>query len=255
MLDLTGQTAIVTGGARGIGKGICLALAAQGAKIAIADLREDAAAETAIEITDAGGQAFAKACDVTDYESVKAFVAGSREALGPADILVNNAGWDRMTPFVKTEPAFWEQIIKINYLGVLNFVHAAAPDMMEKGSGRIINVSSDAARVGSTGEAVYAGAKAAVIGFSKSLARELARNQVTVNVICPGPTDTPLVAEMKGEGGFAEKVLSGMDRIIPLRRMGKPEDIASAVAFFASPEAGFITGQVISVSGGLTMAG
>ncbi|MEW5733588.1 MAG: glucose 1-dehydrogenase [Thermodesulfobacteriota bacterium] len=253
MFTLTGQTAIVTGGARGIGKGICLALAAQGARVAIADLREDVAAETARAIEKAGGTAFCRACDVTDYASVQAFVAAAREALGPAGILVNNAGWDRMVPFVKTEPSFWDRIIGINYKGVLNFVHAASPDMMEKGAGRIINISSDAARVGSTGEAVYAGAKAAVIGFSKSIARELARNNITVNVLCPGPTDTPLVDEMKKEGGFAEKVLSGMDRIIPLRRMGRPDDIAAAVVFLASEEAGFITGQVLSVSGGLTM--
>ncbi|MBU2488546.1 MAG: glucose 1-dehydrogenase [Proteobacteria bacterium] len=253
MQDMKGQTAIVTGGGRGIGRAICLALAARGAAVAIADIRGEDAEATARAIQEPGGRAMFKVTDITDLASVKAMVDRTREILGPVDILVNNAGWDRMTPFAKTTPEFWDTIIAINFKGVLHMVHATMGDMIEKNRGKIVNISSDAARVGSMGEAVYAGAKAAVIGFSKSLARELARNNINVNVVCPGPTETPLVEEMKKDGAFAEKVLSGMDRIIPLRRMGRPDDIASAVAFLASPEADFITGQILSVSGGLTM--
>jgi 2-hydroxycyclohexanecarboxyl-CoA dehydrogenase len=253
MFELTGKTAIVTGGARGIGRGIATALAAQGAGVAIADIRADDAQNTVAEITKAGGKAMALHADITNLESVKAAVAGTREAFGPVDILVNNAGWDKMSPFVKTGPDLWDRIIAINYRGVLNFCYAVSGDMMSRNSGRIISIASDAGRVGSTGESVYAGAKAAVMGFSKSLARELARNGVTVNVICPGPTPTPLLDEMKKEDPLAEKILSSMDKVIPLRRMGTPEDIAAAVVFLASAEAGFITGQIISVSGGLTM--
>ncbi len=253
MFELTGKIAIVTGGARGIGKGISLTLARQGAAVAIADLLPDEADATVAEIEQTGGKALAVKTDITDHASVTAMVAQVKSRLGTPDILVNNAGWDRMKPFLKTEPDFWNKIIDINFKGVLNTVHAVAEDMIAKNGGRIINIASDAARVGSMGESVYSGAKGAVISFSKTLARELARNAVTVNVICPGPTPTQLLDDMKAEDAFADKVLSSMDRIIPLKRMGTPEDIANAVAFFASEEAGFVTGQVLSVSGGLTM--
>ncbi len=158
-----------------------------------------------------------------------------------------------MKPFLETTPEFWDKVININFKGILNTVYAVAPDMVARNSGKIINIASDAARVGSMGESIYSGAKGAVISFSKTLARELARNQINVNVICPGPTSTPLLDDMKAEDAFATKILSAMDRIIPLKRMGTPQDIANAVAFFASREADFITGQVLSVSGGLTM--
>ncbi len=253
MFELTDKVAIVTGGARGIGRGISVTMAKQGAKVAIADLLEEEAKKTAEEIEKLGGKAIAVKTDVTDLEQVKQTVAKVRETFGPIDILVNNAGWDRITPFIKTTPDFWEKVIAINYRGVINFVYAVIPDMMEKNSGRIISIASDAARVGSTGEAVYSGAKGAVISFSKTMARELARNKITVNVICPGPTPTPLVEEMKESDEFAKKILSGMEKYIPLRRLGTPEDIAYAVVFFASDEASFITGQTLSVSGGLTM--
>ncbi len=253
MFELTDKVAIVTGGARGIGRGISVTMAKQGAKVAIADLLEEEAKKTAEEIEKLGGKAIAVKTDVTDLEQVKQTVAKVRETFGPIDILVNNAGWDRITPFIKTTPDFWEKVIAINYRGVINFVYAVIPDMMERNSGRIISIASDAARVGSTGEAVYSGAKGAVISFSKTMARELARNKITVNVICPGPTPTPLVEEMKESDEFAKKILSGMEKYIPLRRLGTPEDIAYAVVFFASDEASFITGQTLSVSGGLTM--
>ncbi|MCJ7772679.1 MAG: SDR family oxidoreductase, partial [Desulfobacterales bacterium] len=191
--------------------------------------------------------------DITDLVSVKTMVEKSRDHFGSIDILVNNAGWDRIIPFTETTPEFWDKIIDINFKGMLNCTYCVLDDMISKKRGKIINISSDAARVGSMGEAVYAGAKGAVISFSKSLARELARNQINVNVICPGPSSTPMVEEMKAESEFAEKILSSMDRIIPLKRMGLPEDIANAVVFLASKEADFITGQVLSVSGGLTM--
>jgi len=253
MFELTDKVAIVTGGARGIGKGICAMLAKQGAKVAIADLLMDEGVATAAEIENSGGCAIAVKTDITDLASVQTMVAAVKQKFGPVDVLVNNAGWDRMKPFMKTEPAFWSKVIDINFKGMLNTTYAVAGDMMERNSGKIINIASDAARVGSMGESVYAGAKGAVISFSKTMARELARNKINVNVICPGPTPTPLLDDMKAEDAFADKVLSSMDKIIPLKRMGTADDIAVAVVFFASDEANFITGQVLSVSGGLTM--
>lgn len=254
MFELKDKTIMVTGGAQGIGKAISTALAGQGAKVAIADIDETAAGQAADELKQQSLMAMAVQTDITDPEKVKQSVAKVKEAFGSIDVLVNNAGWDRMIPFIDTSPDFWDKVIDINYKGVLNCVYAVIHDMIGKNSGKIINISSDAARVGSSGEAVYAGAKGAVISFSKSLAREVARNQITVNVICPGPTDTPLTQQMQAESEFAQKVLSKMDKVIPLRRTGTPEEIAAAVVFFASTEADFITGQTLSVSGGLTMS-
>ncbi len=253
MIDLTGKVAVVTGGARGIGKGISERLAALGARVAIADLLKEEAETEAAAIRKSGGLATAVSTDITNLESVMAMVEAVKSESGPVDILVNNAGWDRMKPFLDTTPEFWARVIDINFKGVLNTVFAIAPGMVARNGGRIINIGSDAARVGSMGESVYSGAKGAVVSFSKTLARELARSRITVNVVCPGPTPTPLLEEMKAEDGFAGKVLANMDRIIPLKRMGTPDDVASAVAFFASDQAGFVTGQVLSVSGGLTM--
>ncbi len=253
MFELKDRVAIVTGGARGIGKGITRALAAQGARVAIADLILKEAEKSVSEIEREGGVSTAIQTDITDLDQVKAMVAQVKGLYGPVDILVNNAGWDRIELFMKTTPDLWDRIIAINYRGALNCIYSVVDDMMSRNSGKIISISSDAARVGSMGEAVYAGAKGAIIAFSKSLARELARYKINVNVICPGPTPTPLVEEMMEEGEFARKVLSNIDKIVPLKRMGTPEDIAHAVAFLASDEASFITGQVLSVSGGLSM--
>jgi 2-hydroxycyclohexanecarboxyl-CoA dehydrogenase len=253
MFELKDRVAIVTGGARGIGKGITRALAAQGARVAIADLILKEAEKNVSEIEREGGVSTAIQTDITDLEQVKAMVARVKELYGPVDILVNNAGWDRIELFMKTTPDLWDRIIAINYRGVLNCIYSVVDDMMSRNSGKIISISSDAGRVGSMGEAVYAGAKGAIIAFSKSLARELARYKINVNVICPGPTPTPLVEEMMEEGDFARKVLSSIDKIVPLKRMGAPEDVAHAVVFLASDEASFITGQVLSVSGGLSM--
>jgi 2-hydroxycyclohexanecarboxyl-CoA dehydrogenase len=254
MFELKGKTALVTGGAQGIGKAISATLAAQGAQVAICDIDMQVAEATAAAINQARGKAMAVQTDVTDMESVKSAVAVIKERFGEIDILVNNAGWDRMIPFVKTTPDYWNKVIDINYKGVINCVYVVIHDMISRNAGKIINIGSDAARVGSTGQAVYAGAKGAIISFSKSLAREVARNQITVNVVCPGPTDTPMTRQMQVESDFAKKVLSKMDKIIPLNRTGTPEDIAAAVVFLASDEAGFITGQTLSVSGGLTMS-
>ena len=250
---LEGKVAIVTGGANGIGRAISMRLAAEGARVAIADIQTDAAAKTAREISDAGGTAIGVKLDVTSLDEANVAADHVERELGPIDILVNNAGWDELKPFVETTPEFWDKIIAINYKGVLNLCKAIAPRMQARGAGgKIVSISSDAGRVGSTGESVYAGCKAAIIGFSKTIARELARNQINVNVVCPGPTETGfLKTAMAGREG----VLNAMAKGIPMRRLGQPEDLAGAVAFFASPDADFATGQVISVSGGLTMAG
>jgi 2-hydroxycyclohexanecarboxyl-CoA dehydrogenase len=252
MTRLNGKVAIVTGAAQGIGRAIASRLADEGAKVALADIQFDSAERAASEIRAGGAPAIAIALDVTKLDHAIAAADRVERELGPIDILVNNAGWDILMPFVETTPDLWDKVISINYRGVLNCCKAIAPRMQARGSGKIISISSDAGRVGSSGEAVYAGCKAAIIGFSKTLARELASNHINVNVVCPGPTDTAL---LKTAMAGREKVLDAMARGIPFRRLGQPADLAGAVAFFASPDSDFITGQVLSVSGGLTMAG
>jgi 2-hydroxycyclohexanecarboxyl-CoA dehydrogenase len=249
---LTGKVAIVTGAAQGIGRAIASRLGDEGAKVAIADIQLDAAEGAATELRAAGAAAIAVALDVTRFDDAIAAADRVERELGTIDILVNNAGWDVLKPFVETGPELWDKIIAINFRGVLNCCKAVAPRMQSRGAGKIISISSDAARVGSTGEAVYAGCKAAIIGFSKTLARELAANHINVNVVCPGPTETAL---LKTAMAGREKVLESMARGIPFRRLGQPADLAGAVAFFASSDSDFVTGQVLSVSGGLTMAG
>jgi 2-hydroxycyclohexanecarboxyl-CoA dehydrogenase len=249
---LQGKVAIVTGAAQGIGRAIATRLAAEGAAVAIADVQVDTAQRTAGEIQNGGAKVIAVKLDVTKFDDATTATATVERELGPIDILVNNAGWDKLEPFVNSAPETWEKIIAINYRGVLNCCRAIAPRLQARGSGKIVSIASDAGRVGSTGEAVYSGCKAAIIGFSKTLARELARNKINVNVVCPGPTETALLREaMAGREG----VLEAMSRGIPFRRLGQPEDLAGAVAFLVSPDADYVTGQVISVSGGLTMAG
>ena len=248
------KVALVTGGSRGIGRAICLRLAEEGAKVAIADILEDEARKTAGDILATGGQAQVVKTDVTQLDQVRACVRQVTDTWGPIDVLVNNAGWDKIEPFLQSEPETWDKVIAINLRGPINFCHTVAAQMAERGQGKIISISSDAGRVGSTGEAVYSACKAGIIGFSKTLARELARSQVNVNVVCPGPTDTALLQQVSaGEKGA--KIINAMTRAVPFRRLGQPEEIANAVAFFASPDADFVTGQVLSVSGGLTMAG
>jgi 2-hydroxycyclohexanecarboxyl-CoA dehydrogenase len=250
---LAGKTALVTGAGSGIGRAVGKRLAGEGAHVAVTDLDHEAANETVSLIESNGGHATAYAMDITNFDLVKETVARVGTDHAPIDILVNCAGWDRMEPFVENSPDFWTKVIEINFRGPIHCCRAVLDQMIERKSGRIVSISSDAARVGSTGETVYSGCKGGIISFSKALAREVARYKVGVNVVCPGPTDTPLWWGMV-EGG-SEKLTESLIRAIPFRRLGQPDEIAAAVAFFASPDADFITGQVLSVSGGMTMAG
>jgi 2-hydroxycyclohexanecarboxyl-CoA dehydrogenase len=247
------RTALVTGAAQGIGRGIALSLGEAGFKVGVADLNIEAAEQTAKEIVAAGGVSVAVGIDVTDTDSVKAAVATVEAELGPVEIVVNNAGWDDFMPFVKTSEEFWDRILDVNFKGALRVIQATLPGMVERGFGRVINIGSDAGRVGSSLEAVYSGAKGGIIAFTKTLAREVATKGVTANTVCPGPTDTPALRKFADGSGDAGKVISGMTRAVPIGRLGTPEDIGPAVAFFASDAAGFVTGQTLSVSGGLTM--
>jgi 2-hydroxycyclohexanecarboxyl-CoA dehydrogenase len=248
---LEGKVAIVTGGGQGIGRALSLRLAAEGAKVAIFDLNPVAGEETAALAKDAVIKTYV--VDVGDYAGVQTAVAKVEEEIGPIWALVNNAGWDRPLAFLKTDPALWEKIIRINLHGPLNTHHAVCPRLVAHGGGRVINIASDAARVGTSDEAVYSACKGGLIAFTKSVARELARNGVLLNTICPGPTNTPMMATVLGEGEQAVKWKDAMVRGIPLKRMGEPEDYAGIVALLASDDGAFITGQTISVSGGMNM--
>jgi 2-hydroxycyclohexanecarboxyl-CoA dehydrogenase len=248
------RVAFVTGAARGIGRAIALALAADGRAVVVADLLEDAAAGTAAAVEASGVPALSVRLDVTDRQSVDDAMTQITAALGPVGVLVNCAGWDELKPFLDTDEDFWDRVIDINFRGVLRTTKAVLPGMVDAGWGRIVNIASDAGRVGSSMESVYSGAKAGVIGFTKTIARESARAGVTANVVCPGPTRTPLLEGMAGEGESGEKLVSSLERAVPMRRLGEPEDVAGAVAFLSSDRAGYITGQTLSVSGGLTMA-
>lgn len=248
------RTAFVTGGAQGIGQGIATALGAQGFRVAVVDLNLESAQATAESITAAGGTALAVHADVTDTGSVQAAVKTVTDELGPVEIAVNNAGWDDFMNFVDTTEDFWERILDINFKGMLRVTHTVVPGMIERGWGRVINIGSDAGRVGSSLEAVYSGAKGGTIAFTKTLAREVARHGITANTVCPGPTDTPMLQAFAARSGDGAKVLDGMTRGVPMRRLAQPSDVAAAAAFFASDATGYITGQTLSVSGGLTMA-
>jgi 2-hydroxycyclohexanecarboxyl-CoA dehydrogenase len=245
--------AVVTGGGRGIGRQICLALAARGMRVAVADVRSAEAAEAAAAVASAGGAGVAVAMDVTSSDSVNEGLIEVVDQLGPVEVLVNCAGWDEMKPFLDTDEAFWDRIIELNFKGALRTTHACLPAMIDAGFGRIVNIGSDAGRVGSSLEAVYSGAKGAVIAFTKTIAREVARNGITANTVCPGPTETPLIDEIVEASDDGDKVIGAMARAVPMKRLGRPEEVASAVAYLASDEAGFVTGQTLSVSGGLTM--
>jgi 2-hydroxycyclohexanecarboxyl-CoA dehydrogenase len=251
-VSATRAVAVVTGGAGAIGLAVCHRLAAAGHRVVVVDLAASAAEEAAAQLTGDGHRGVG--LDVADTDAVASALGAVAREMGPVEVLVNVAGWDRFVPFVDTTPEFWERVIGINYRGTLNTVHAVLPGMIEQQRGRIVSVASDAARVGSSLESIYAGAKGAVISFSKSVAREVAKYGITVNVVCPGPTDTPLIRGMADELGTGERFIDALTKAIPMRRLATSDDVAPAIAFLASDDAGFITGQTLSVSGGLTMA-
>ena len=255
MRGLHGKVVIVTGGGGGIGGATCRRFAEAGAAVAVFD-RDFAAAERIAAAIDAeGGAAATFACDIADYEAVREAVRATIARLGPIDILVNNAGFDVFRPFLQTTPEEWGKLIAINLTGALNMHHAVLPGMVERRAGRVVTIASDAARVGSSGEAVYAACKAGLVGLTKTLAREHARDNITLNVVCPGPTETALFGDFLNAAGNPEKLKESFRRAVPLGRLGLAEDLPGAILFFASDDAAFVTGQVLSVSGGLTMAG
>lgn len=248
-MSFADKIAVVTGGASGISLATAQKLAAGGATVCIGDIQKEKGEAAAAAIRGKGQKAEFVFLDLTNYASIKTFAAAVLQRFGRVDILVNGAGWSKNTPFVQTDDAFWDKVLNLNFIGPMRLTKLLLPKMIESKGGRIVNISSDAGRVGSLGETVYSGAKAGLIGFTKSLAREGARYNITVNCVCPGPTDTPLLAEVE------QKYLDAFVKAIPMRRFGKPEEIADAVVFFSSPQADYVTGQVLSVSGGLTMAG
>lgn len=253
-MKLKGKNALVTGGGRGIGRAIALGLAQEGAQVAVLDILKDNADAVQREIEAVGVKGLALGADLTRRPEVDRAVGEVIAQWGQLDILVNNAGWDKLEPFLQSEEETWDKIININFKGMLYVCKAALPHMVERGGGRVINIASDAGRVGSMGEAVYAGTKGAVIAFSKTLARELARSRITVNVVCPGLTETPLLQGIRQQSPKSERVIEAVTRAIPLGRVAQPEDVAGAVVYLASPAADYVTGQTLSVSGGLTMA-
>jgi 2-hydroxycyclohexanecarboxyl-CoA dehydrogenase len=242
------KVALVTGACGGIGRAIARHLAKAGYSIAVADLDAAAAAELAASLPT---RSIGVGVDITDSSAVAAAVATVGSDLGPIDVLVNNAGIDKIEPFVQSTEDTWKKIVSVNYLGTVTVTRAVLDGMIERTSGRIINISSDAGRVGSSGEVVYSGTKGAVIAFGKALAREVATKGITVNTVCPGPTDTALLQQV---ADYSEKMFEATRRAVPMKRIGQPDDVAPAVVFFASEGATYITGQTLSVSGGLTMA-
>ena len=248
------RIALVTGGGSGIGREICLGLARDGRRVAVADINLPGAQETQAAVLEAGGVAAAVQMDVSDTDAVHDGLLEVIDDFGPVEVLVNCAGWDELKPFGSTDESFWDRVIEINYKGVLRTVHTCLPSMVEAGWGRIVNIGSDAGRVGSSFEAVYSGAKGGVIAFTKTVAREVARSGVTANVVCPGPTDTPLLDGIVAASDDGDKIIGAMARAVPMKRVGTASEVASAVVYFCSEEASLVPGQTLSVSGGLTMS-
>jgi 2-hydroxycyclohexanecarboxyl-CoA dehydrogenase len=245
------KVAIITGGAQGIGEAIARKLAAEGATVAILDIQHDRARLVADNISSEGGNAIAVSMDITDSPNVRNAVKEVEKRFGRVDILVNNAGWDKAAPFIELAEELWDKVIAINLRGPITVTRAVLDGMISRNYGRIVSIASDAGRVGSSGESVYSACKGGIIAFTKTLARELVRYNILVNCVCPGPTETPLIGGMREE---SPKLVEALQRAVPMRRLGNPEEIAAAVAFLASDEASYITGQTLSVSGGLTMA-
>ena len=255
MRDLEGRIVFVTGAAGGIGKEICKRFAEEGSIVIATDLDALRLKDLKSKLNGLKGSVQTHELNIIDALAVESVVSKVLEKNGKIDALINNAGWDYAAPFVDTDPNLWQKLININLMGPLNLQKAVLPSMINSGSGKIINIASDAGRVGSSGESVYSACKGGIIAFSKTLAREQARNGIIVNTVCPGPTDTPLLQSFVGNSEFSEKIYNGLKRAIPMKRIGQPEDLPGIVAFLASSDANFITGQTISVSGGLTKQG
>jgi 2-hydroxycyclohexanecarboxyl-CoA dehydrogenase len=251
---MRGKVALVTGGARGIGFAIVQRFLREGAHVAVADLLDDPTNHLRLVGQKTGARVIFIQTDVASLDQTEEAAKKAARELGDIDIWVNNAGWDRIMPFISTLPSDWEKVVDINLMGVIHGTRAALGPMVARKEGAIVNIASDAGRVGSSGEAVYSASKGGVIAFTKAIAREVAQHGIRVNCVCPGPTETPLLAENFGteEGG---KIIEAIKRAIPFKRLGKPEEIAAAVRFLASGDASYITGQVISVNGGLNMVG
>ena len=252
-MKLQEKTALVAGGGGGIGRAVALSFARAGARVAIADIAKENAENVGREIQALGIDALACQVDLTKKPDVDRMVSDVGSHFGRIDILVNCQGWDRLEPFVESSEETWEKLLAINFKSVLYTARAVLPQMISQGGGKIVNISSDAGRVGSSWEAVYAGAKGAVIAFSKTIAREVARHKINVNVVCPGLTETPLLQAVRSQSEYTARIIDAVTKDTPFRRAALPQEIAEAVLFLTSPAANFITGQTLSVSGGLTM--
>ena len=252
-MKLQGKTALVAGGGGGIGRAVALALGREGGKIAVADIAKDNAEKVCSEVRGLDVDAMPWLVDLTKKADVDRMVGEIIGRFGQINILVNCQGWDRLEPFVESDEETWEKLLAINFKSVLYTSKAVLPHMISHGGGKVVNISSDAGRVGSSWEAVYAGAKGAVIAFSKTIAREVARHKINVNVVCPGLTETPLLQAVRSQSEQTAKIIDAVTKATPFRRPAIPEEIAETVLFLVSPSADFITGQTVSVSGGLTM--